>query len=155
MTPPQRAGQPVFTCFNSTLQAGEGRSEARAIFRVGAQASHCVLRHPQQPVHREFPCCSLQRSGDTSLSIKLRPSGQYSGEGRSLRDWSESKKMQLILMSALQLCLLKASTIISRVDSWLVSSVPKTIRFKIFIATAAARAYRILKFCYSKYKLSV
>lgn len=66
MAPPQHAGQPVFTCFNSTFQTGEGRSEARAIFSVGAQASHCVLqlrvRHPLQPVHREFPCCSLQRS---------------------------------------------------------------------------------------------
>lgn len=76
MTTLQHAGQPVFTCFISTLQAGEGRREARTIHWVGAQASHCVLqlrvRHLQQPVHGEFPCCSLQGTGKTSLSMKSR-----------------------------------------------------------------------------------
>lgn len=76
MTTLQHAGQPMFTCFISTLQAGEGRGEARTILWVGAQASHCVLqlrvRHLQRPVHGEFPCCSLHGTGKTSLLMKSR-----------------------------------------------------------------------------------
>lgn len=54
----------TITCFTGALQAGEGRSEARALLRIGAQASHGVLQLRVgvlvRPIHRGFPVSRLQ-----------------------------------------------------------------------------------------------
>lgn len=64
----------MLTCFAGALQAGEGRSEARAVLGIGAQASHGV---PQlrvgalvQPIHRGFPVGSLQGGWRSFFSLR-------------------------------------------------------------------------------------